>query len=198
MKRFEEVYRQKHGVVPKGRARAPVKELYSRYRHLKQVVRDGSALHIQTVYRGFRVRRRYQLPSSKAREGAPTPSRVAGHRANARVAAASSGRRKRTESTDSSHAIDRDAFDRTAGATTHAAHSIPALKADKGELKKQLKQFDVDFKAKHGRMVRMRLQALEARQSRHTYLQLAWISRVMKTRSPFVTCIAGITNSRKQ
>lgn len=39
VKKFEEKYMAAHGVLPKGKARAPLKEVYSRYRYLKQAVR---------------------------------------------------------------------------------------------------------------------------------------------------------------
>lgn len=142
VKRFEEQYKAQHGVLPKGKARAPAKELYNRYRHLKQVVRDGSALHIQTVYRGFRVRNARRSAAAGDKGATPTPTPV----------------RRRGSGSSEVSVIDRDAFGDSGGAGTagagSAAESVPSLKAAKSKLKKQLKQFDVDFKAKHGRLVR--------------------------------------------
>lgn len=140
VKRFEEQYKAQHGVLPKGKARAPAKELYNRYRHLKQVVRDGSALHIQTVYRGFRVRNARRSAAADDKGATPTPVSV----------------RRRGSGSSEVSVIDRDAFGDSGGAGTagagSAAESVPSLKAAKSKLKKQLKQFDVDFKAKHGRL----------------------------------------------
>lgn len=49
---FEEEFTASHGHKPHGHERAPLAEVYTEYRQLKQTVRDSAARHIQAVYRG--------------------------------------------------------------------------------------------------------------------------------------------------
>ena len=115
-------------------------------------MRDGSALHIQTMYRGFRVRKAHgKVPARAAR------TRSTSSQQGSKAAASDAGAKRSDRAGSVDSVIDREAFDDrrgAAGQATSAVESIPALKADKSSLKKQLKQFDIDFKAKHGRMVR--------------------------------------------
>jgi hypothetical protein len=106
--------------------RAPAAHLYEEYRSLKQRIREDAVLHIQAVYRGARARQR----SKFKRRGAA----AAGLAAAAAAAAAAAPRPSLQ-----------------AGASlTPQQRELARLRDEKAQLKRQLRQFDVDFAQKHG------------------------------------------------
>jgi len=171
--RFEATFRassQGSGRDPKTVAeREPMADVYEEYRSLKHTIRDGAALHIQAVYRGYCTRRRlarlnnskhgtnqqmtqlHSITSSSSIISDPSSvsSVVSGVIATndstkKPILAATSSSKPSTSASSSSSLLP--------SATHHLAPApemlkLSALRDEKAALKRKLRQFDIDFSA---------------------------------------------------
>jgi hypothetical protein len=177
IQRFEDAFTQLHGRAPKGAAdRAPLATTYAQYREWKRAIRADAAGRIQALFRGARcrgalrqgnpalariVRRRVErvlmeehlrLPLQQEERPPPPapldpptpetpPSPWTAPRSPVEVMAAPSPRLVNGLSDPAMAAVDN-----------YAQMSFAELQARKRELKEQLKQYDMSFARRNGRM----------------------------------------------
>jgi hypothetical protein len=178
IQRFEDAFTQLHGRAPKGAAdRAPLATTYAQYREWKRAIRADAAGRIQALFRGARcraalrtgnpalahiVRRRVErahleehlslprteearppppAPLDPSTPETPTSSRTA-PRSPVEVMAGPSPRLVNGLSDPSV----------VAAVDNYAQMSFAELQALKRELKEQLKQYDMSFARRNGRM----------------------------------------------
>lgn len=177
IQRFEDAFVQLHGRTPKGTAeRAPLATTYAQYREWKRAIRADAACRIQALVRGAQTRQKLlqssqwsrivlrqrqpavwqrialpnveQLGSSAA---ASTPSDVVQPSLAPQWASTVVRRRDPTPTSNSTSVFrSPEATDGTTGAG--GGRSLEDLQARKRDLKRQLKQYDITFARRHGRM----------------------------------------------
>lgn len=71
---FEAQHTASKGHAPKGSERFPLHAVYEEYRSLKIRIRDDAATHIQSVFKGYRCRKRMNRPSRPTSKDTTTSS----------------------------------------------------------------------------------------------------------------------------
>lgn len=165
IQRFEEAFLQLHGRPPKGAAeRAPLATTYAQYREWKRAIRSDAACRIQALFRGSLIRlmllRSNDPHATRIVRRAKMPS-------NLNIPVELLGQENSLSSFDLQPTPKPDApeirrSNQRAGADPPTSSSttkeeaqtmsMPELQARKRDLKQQLKQYDMDFVRKHGRM----------------------------------------------
>lgn len=123
IKKFEEAYKDEHGVLPKQDGDHEMVEVYAEYRRLKRLIREDSATSIQRWFRRHNTRRRLK-------------------RARNPVIAAETESEPELEDRLSEELVDGGG---------RKPDRVRELARRKAELKSQLKAFNMDFMKQHGR-----------------------------------------------
>lgn len=169
IQRFEDAFLQLHGRPPKGNAeRAPLATTYAQYREWKRAIRADAACRIQALMRGARAR------SMLLKSNVPTFSNILAKRSGrtdihsiekismpADLDNSETGMPLPTFSLDQEwgspsvandgHLV-ADQSESGFASESYAGFSLDELQDRKRDLKRQLRQYDMDFARKHGRM----------------------------------------------
>ena len=126
---FEEDWMKAHGRMPKGVERGAMLAVYTRYKDMKKLIRDGAATDIQRIIRGFMIRWKYtQLGEGLRRQMQPA--------------------RQQSRRLMPSSSCPNSSVPPAIPSELYARYRF--LIGEKKELKRTLKKFDEDFTATHG------------------------------------------------
>jgi len=162
--RFEDAFFQLHGRPPKGAAdRAPLATTYAQYREWKRAIRADAACRIQALFRGYISRckllgmgnaalnrvimKRTGRPGGSALEKLAPPDLP-----DVPSPSPPQWSAKQPASPPVSPSLQHVPSSPTASQPDISNMSFADLQARKRDLKQQLKQYDMNFARKHGRM----------------------------------------------
>lgn len=137
IQKFETEFKTVHGYEPKSiNDRNNMNNVYEELRKLKLIIRDNAALHIQSIYRGYKARQIFQRMKTSTKIAA------AGNTGNG---------------TNNPKGVSNENSKSGSGTTTATGNALLSeamlklsqLRDEKANLKRQLRQFDIDFAHSH-------------------------------------------------